>query len=101
MEFFMAIAPLVFVGVIVVFVITRLKHKQYRENQGKKKSKNAQVLLDSFIPLGLIFGCSIGVVFGMLFQISFLYTISFGAGIGYLLGYFGYEFYCKREGIYK
>jgi hypothetical protein len=96
MGFVMAIAPVVIVGGIVVFVIERLKHKYNQGNLGKKKSKGAQDLLDSLIPMGMLFGCAIGVIWGMFFQISLLSTVSLGAGIGYLFGYFAYEIYSKK-----
>ncbi|MFJ8064649.1 hypothetical protein ACIQYS_08465 [Psychrobacillus sp. NPDC096426] len=96
MEFIMAIAPVVLVGGIVLFVIKRLKHKYNQGNQSKKKSKGVQDLLDSLIPMGMLFGCVIGVIWGMLFQIPLLATVSLGAGIGYLFGYFAYEIYSKK-----
>lgn len=35
----------------------------------------------------MIFGCAIGVIFGMLFKPGFqVFTASLGAGIGYLFG---------------
>ncbi len=88
-----AITPVVIVGGIVLFVIGRLKHKYNQGNLGKKKSKNAQMFLDSLIPMGMIFGCAIGVILSIFFPISILYTVSLGAGIGYLFGYFAYEIY--------
>jgi hypothetical protein len=99
MGFFMAVAPVVIVGGIVVYVIERLKHKYNRGNLGKKKSKSAQNLLDSLIPLGMIFGCALGIILGMFFQISLLSTVTLGAGIGYLFGYFAYEIYSKKGNI--
>ncbi len=97
MGYVMAIAPLVIVGGIVVFVIERLKRKYNQGTLGKKKSKGAQGLLDSLIPLGMLFGCALGVILGMFSPIPLLTTISLGAGIGYLFGYFAYEFYSKKE----
>ncbi|TXR94583.1 hypothetical protein DN390_24525 [Bacillus sp. SH7-1] len=90
-----AIAPVVIVGGIVVYVIGRLKHKYNNGTLGKKKSKNAQILLDSFIPMGMLVGCIIGLIFGMFFPDFSLLSISLGSGIGYLLGFFAYEFYSK------
>ncbi|MES5895495.1 MULTISPECIES: hypothetical protein [Bacillus cereus group] len=40
-----AIAPVVIVGGIVLFVIGRLKHKYNEGKLGQKKSKEAQTLL--------------------------------------------------------
>ncbi|WP_058307047.1 hypothetical protein [Gracilibacillus massiliensis] len=99
MGFAMAIAPVLIVGGIVLFVINRLKDKQNQGTLGKKKSKSAQNVLDSLIPLGMIFGCALGVIIGMFSSISTLFTISLGAGIGYLLGYIAYEIYSKEEVI--
>ncbi|HDR7718024.1 hypothetical protein VSY18_05325 [Bacillus albus] len=90
-----AIAPILIVGGIVVYVIGRLKHKYDNGTLGKKKSKKAQVLLDSLIPMGMLVGCMIGLIFGMFFPDFSLLSVSLGAGIGYLFGYFAYEFYRK------
>jgi len=92
----MAIVPVVIVGGIVVYVIERLKHKYNQGNLGKKKSKGAQNLLDSLIPMGMLFGCAIGIIFGMFFSISLVLTVSLGAGIGYLFGFFAYEIYSRK-----
>ncbi|PGS75924.1 hypothetical protein [Bacillus cereus] len=90
-----AIAPVVIVGGIVVFVIKRLEHKYKNGKLGKKKSQKAQLLLDSFIPMGMLVGCMIGLISGM-FSLDFsLFSISLGSGIGYLFGYFAYEIYSK------
>lgn len=90
-----AIAPVVIAGGIVLYVIGRLKHKYNNGTLGKKKSRNAQVLLDSFIPMGMLVGCIIGLIFGIFFPDSLMLSISLGAGIGYLFGFFAYEFYSK------
>ncbi|EJS64484.1 hypothetical protein MNO09_25650 [Bacillus sp. N5-665] len=90
-----AIAPVVIVGGIVVYVIERLKHKYNNGNLGKKKSKKAQVLLDSFIPMGMLLGCLIGIIVDIFFPNYSLFTIGLGSGIGYLFGYFAYEIYSK------
>ncbi|QEL67448.1 hypothetical protein ABQD40_05255 [Bacillus cereus] len=90
-----AIAPVVIAGGIVVYVIGSLKHKYNNGNLGKKKSKNAQILLDSLIPMGMLVGCMIGLIFGIFFPNFALLSVSLGAGIGYLFGYFAYEFYSK------
>ncbi|MEB2299466.1 hypothetical protein LAV72_07500 [Lysinibacillus xylanilyticus] len=63
-----------------------------------KKSKDARDLKNSFIPLGMIFGSALGEIFGMFFKPNFLvFTISLGAGIGYLLGVIAYGIYSKKE----
>ncbi|MGH1327519.1 hypothetical protein [Bacillus pretiosus] len=90
-----AIAPVVIVGGIVVFVIKRLEHKYKNGKLGKKKSQKAQLLLDSLIPMGMLVGCIIGLIFGMFFPEFSLLSISLGSGIGYLFGYFAYEIYSK------
>ncbi|HDR6298703.1 hypothetical protein A6279_07265 [Bacillus wiedmannii] len=95
MWFISAIAPVVIVGGIVVFVIKRLEHKYKNGKLGKKKSQKAQLLLDSLIPMGMLVGCMIGLIFGMFFPAFSLLSISLGSGIGYLFGYFAYEIYSK------
>lgn len=63
-----------------------------------KKSSDTKVLIDSLIPLGMIFGTAIGVVFGMFFKPNFLvFTIVLGAGIGYLSGVIAYVIFSKEE----
>lgn len=96
-----AIAPVVIVGGIALYVIERLKHKYNQGNLGKKKSKGAQDLLDSLIPMGMHFGCAIGLIFGMLSPFSLTFTVSLGAGIGYLFGFFAYESYSKKGNNYS
>ncbi|WP_264741182.1 hypothetical protein [Cytobacillus firmus] len=97
----MAIAPVVIVGIIVVYVIERLKYNYNQGRLGKKKSKSTQNLLVSLIPIGMLFGCAIGIIFGMFFPVSPVYTVSLGAGIGYLIGFFAYEFYSKEGNNYS
>ncbi|PHD24489.1 hypothetical protein COF37_12460 [Bacillus wiedmannii] len=91
MWFISAIAPVVIVGGIVVFVIKRLEHKYKNGKLGKKNSQKAQLLLDSLIPMGMLVGCMIGLIFP---DFSLL-SISLGSGIGYFFGYFAYEIYSK------
>lgn len=90
-----AIWPVILVGGIVVFVIKRLEHKYKHGKLGKKKSNEAQILLDSLIPIGMLVGCIIGLIFGMFFPDFSLLSIILGSGIGYLFGYFAYEIYSK------
>ncbi|MCU4989050.1 hypothetical protein OCF10_08860 [Bacillus cereus] len=90
-----AIAPVLIAGGIVVYVIGRLKHKYNNGTLGKKKSKKAQVLLDSFIPMGMLVGCLIGIIVDIFSPNYSLFTVGLGAGIGYLFGFFAYEFYSK------
>ena len=61
-----------------------------------KKSKEAKNLIDSLIPLGMIFGGAIGVVFGIFFLKFLLYSIVIGAFIGYLFGIIAYGVYHKK-----
>ncbi|PPA69341.1 hypothetical protein [Jeotgalibacillus proteolyticus] len=96
-----AVLPLLIVGGIVVFVIKRLEHKYKNGTLGKKESESAQIWLDSSIPLGMLFGCSAGLVFSMFTPFSLLSGISIGAGIGYLFGYFAYEFFSREEENYS
>ncbi|MGG5793795.1 hypothetical protein COK06_26690 [Bacillus cereus] len=95
------IAPVVIVGGIVVYVIGRLKHKYNNGNLGKKKSKNAQVLLDSLIPMGMLLGCLIGIIVDIFSPDYSLFTVGLGAGIGYLFGFFAYEIYSKTRNTFS
>lgn len=96
MEIVRIVLPVAIVGGIVVFVIKRLDHKYKKGSLGKKKSKEAQKLLDSLMPLGILFGCAVAVILVMFFSLPLLTTISLGAGIGLLFGYFAYEIYSKK-----
>lgn len=88
--------PIIIAGAIALFVIERLKAKQKRGTLGKKETAQAQTLLDSMIPLGLIFGSVLGMVFGIIFPVSLPTSIALGASLGLLTGYFAYEFYSKE-----
>ncbi|MEN1970490.1 hypothetical protein WMZ97_20740 [Lentibacillus sp. N15] len=55
MEILRILLPVV-VGGIAVFVVLRMKYKYDNGTLGKKKSKNAQNLLDSLIPFGMMAG---------------------------------------------
>ena len=105
MELFMELLRIVLaigmVGGIVVFVVKRLEHRYKQGKLGKKKSKEAQNLLDSLMPLGMLFGCTIGLILSMFFSFSLLSTLSFGSGIGLLLGYFAFKIYGNEEGSYS
>ncbi|MBP2079315.1 hypothetical protein [Oceanobacillus polygoni] len=93
--------PVVIAGGIAVFVVIRMKHKYKKGTLGKKKSKGAQSLLDSLIPLGMMIGCALAVLLSIFFPISLLSTIGLGAGIGLLFGYFAYEIYSKKGEIFS
>lgn len=89
--------PLAIVGGITVFVIKRMERKYKKGSLGKKKSKGAQNLLDSLIPLGMLSGYVVGILLSLFSSISLLSAITLGAGIGFLFGYFAYEIYSKKE----
>jgi hypothetical protein len=62
-----------------------------------KKSKDAKDLKD-LIPLGMLFGSALGHFFGMFFKPNYVvFTISLGAGIGYLFGVIAYGIYSKKK----
>ncbi|WP_313468966.1 hypothetical protein [Carnobacterium sp.] len=96
-EIALILLPVIIVGSIGIFVVTKLKQKQAHGTLGKKKTKGAQDLLDSLIPLGMVLGCIFGMISSSFFPISLLSTLSLGAGIGLLGGYFAYEIYSKKE----
>ena len=56
------VLPIIIAGLIVVFVLKKLDDKTKRGTLPKKKSKNAQLLLDSMIPLGMLIGSLLGLV---------------------------------------
>ena len=101
MELAMAIVPILIAGIISLYVINRLKNLSKEGKLGKKKLKGAQGILDSLIPLGMMFGCVIGVVFGLFFQLFLPFTISLGTSIGYLLGFFAFKSYSKEASEYS
>ena len=54
-------------------------------------------LINSLIPLGMIFGSAIGVILGIFFKpISQGFSIAMGAGMGLLLGSIAYGFYSQK-----
>lgn len=96
-EIIRILLPLVLVGGIALFVITRLKKKSKQGIQNKKKTKKTQILLDSLIPLGLIVGSLIGLLFSLFFPSQLSFILTFGAAFGLLAGYFAYEYYGNKE----
>ncbi|CAM3999902.1 hypothetical protein [Lederbergia lenta] len=92
--------PMIIVGGIAVFVVFRMKHKYKKGTLGKKKSKGAQNLLDSLIPFGMMIGSAVAVLLSIIFSLSLLTSIVFGAGLGMLFGYFAYEIYSKKAESY-
>ncbi|MFD1929427.1 hypothetical protein ACFSFY_15400 [Sporosarcina siberiensis] len=91
------VLPLIVVGGIGVFVILRMKYKSKQGTLGKKQSKSAQNVLDSLIPFGMIVGCAIAVLINLFTSIPLLSTLTWGPGIGFLLGYVAYEIYSKMD----
>ncbi|GGK02572.1 hypothetical protein GCM10007063_26090 [Lentibacillus kapialis] len=100
LEIARVLLPLVIVSGIAVFVVVRMKRKYKKGTLSKKKTKSAQNLLDSLIPLGMMVGCVVAVILSIFFPISFLTTMSWGSGIGLLFGYFAYEIYSKKRESY-
>lgn len=90
------VLPVVIVGGVAIFVILRMKHKYKKGTLGKKKTKSAQHLIDSLIPLGMIIGLAVSILLSLFTSFSFLSAIAWGPGIGMLLGYFAYEIYSKK-----
>lgn len=88
--------PLVIVAGIAVFVVMRMVHKNKKGTLGKKKSRSAQNLLDSLIPLGMMVGSIVATFLSLFSPLSLLATLSWGPGIGLLFGYFAYEIYSKN-----
>ena len=89
--------PLLIAVLIVVFVIRRLDLKMKQGTLPKKKSKTAQTVLDSLIPLGMLIGSVIALLISMVSTISLGLAFSLGASIGLLGGYFAYERYGNKE----
>ena len=74
-----------------------MERKYKKGSLGKKKSKGAQNLLDSLIPLGMLIGCVIGILLSIFSPISLLSTIGLGAGIGYYLDTLLMKFIAKKN----
>lgn len=96
-EIFGIVLPVIVAGLIVVFVIKRLDGKMKQGALPRKETKNAQTLLDSLIPLGMLIGCVLGILISMISPISLGFAFSLGASLGLLGGYFAYESYGSRE----
>jgi hypothetical protein len=47
----------------------------------------------------MLFGCAIGVVFGMFFPVSLMFSVSLGAGIGYLFVFLLMKFIARKDTI--
>ncbi|SDO17456.1 hypothetical protein SAMN04488053_10869 [Alkalicoccus daliensis] len=101
MEMIPILLPIIFVGVMALFVVMRMKQKYKQGTLGKKNSTRAQTLLDSLIPLGMVIGCCSGMVLSFIFTFSISYGLSLGAALGLLGGYIGYEIYSREEESYS
>lgn len=97
LEVIRPVLPLVVVSGIVLFVILRMKHKYKNGILGKKKSKKAQQILDSLIPLGMLMGLVIAIFLSLFSFLPLLAAIAWGPGIGLFLGYIAYEIYSKER----
>jgi len=63
-----------------------------------KKSRDTKNLIDSLIPLGMLAGTALGVIVSFFFKPGFLvFSISLGAGIGYLVGTIAYAICSKKD----
>lgn len=89
--------PFAIVCLIVVFVILRMKHKYEQGTLGKKEAKSAQSVLDSLIPLGMVFGLAAAILISLVSPFTLLSAIAWGPGIGMLFGYIAYEVYSRME----
>ena len=62
------------------------------------EKSNTKEFKNSFIPLGMIFGCAIGIIVGIYFKPSSLpYTVGIGSAIGYFIGVIAYGICSKME----
>src|SRR5690625_698362 len=91
------VLPVVIVGGIAIFVVLRMKHKYENGTLAKKKTKSAQNLLDSLIPLGMMIGFAVAILLSILTSFSLLAATAWGPGLGLLFGYIAYEIYSKIE----
>lgn len=90
--------PIIIAGLIVMFVLKQLDDKTKRSTLPKKKTKSAQVLLDSMIPLGMLLGSLLGLLLSIATLIPLGLAFSMGAAFGLLGGYFAYDSYgAKKE----
>lgn len=96
-DILLILLPLICVSGISIFVVFRLKYKYAHGTLGKKKTKNAQMILDSLIPLGMVVGAFVAVLISLFSSISLQSVFSWGAGGGFLLGYIAYEIYGRKK----
>ena len=88
--------PLIIVAGIAIFVVFRMVDKSKKGTLDKKQSKEAQNILDSLIPLGMLAGFTLALFLSMITEISMLTAAALGPGIGLLLGYVAYEIYSRN-----
>ena len=96
LEVFKPVFPLIVVSGLVLFVILRMKHVYKKGTIGKKKSTEAQIILSSLIPLGMVVGLVLAVLLSLFSSISLLTAVTWGPGIGFFFGYLVYEIYSKE-----
>ncbi|MBM0066857.1 hypothetical protein [Alkalicoccobacillus gibsonii] len=99
MDILHAVGPLLLIGMIVLFVINRLKSMHKKGELAKSQSKQKQALIDSVIPLGMIAGAGVGTVVGIIVS-EFINAISLGGAIGMLIGYSVYAYCSKRTQLH-
>ncbi len=78
--------PVMLAGGMVLFVIKRLEKKHKKGAFETNKKRRDSNILDYAIPMGLMFGCVLGVIIGLFSPISTLLTVSLGTTLGYGCG---------------
>ncbi|KMK74836.1 hypothetical protein [Alkalihalobacillus pseudalcaliphilus] len=87
-DILMAVLPLLIVGTISVFVIRSMIYN-YKKGKYKEEEQNQSVNLLTY---GMIMGAGLGILLSMFSPISMLYAVSIGPGIGFLVGYFIFDY---------
>ena len=87
MWFISALAPIVIVGGIVVFVMKRMERQYKEETLGKKKIKRSSKLIRHFHTYRNACRLCNWFDFRHVFPDFSLLSISLGSGIGYLFGF--------------
>ncbi|MCA0170906.1 hypothetical protein LCD38_03050, partial [Bacillus sp. RAR_GA_16] len=64
-------------------------------------TRSAQNILDSLIPFGIMIGLAVSLLLSIFSLFSFLSAITWGPGIGMLVGYVAYEIFSKKEDRYS
>ena len=90
MEMLKIVWPILLAGVIGVFIILRLKSKF----KGKTSDdiKRAHIVGAYFMPFGMI----LGTIYSLFSSVPLITPL--GPSIGFLFGYFAYEFYSRKGG---